>query len=124
MTPTSRDDVSRRYADSTNGANTYDANNTGRNKRDRSDASLTAGDQGGSEADRQMTSKIRKAITDNDQFSADAKNVKVITQSGKVTLRGPVNNEQEKSAIANLVQQAGASSVDNQLEVKATQTNK
>jgi osmotically-inducible protein OsmY len=44
-----------------------------------------------------------------------------MTVSGKVTLRGPVQNEQEKQAIASLAENvAGKGSVDNQLELKTT----
>lgn len=96
------------------------ADNTGLNERDRSGATLTPGDQGGSDADREMTRKIRRAITSNDQLSADAKNIKIITIDGKVTVRGPVKTEEERKAIASILQQSGVQSVDNQLEVKAT----
>src|SRR5512133_3435354 len=80
----------------------YDANNSGRNERDRSGNTLTPGDQGGSQADRDITQKVRRAITSNDQLSTDAKNVKVITINGKVTLRGPVNSAQEQQTLATL----------------------
>ena len=65
--------------------------------------------------------KIRRALTSNDQFSTTAKNIKIMTVNGKVTLRGPVQNEQEKQAIASLAENvAGKESVDNQLELKTT----
>ena len=45
-------------------------------------------------------------------------NVKIITNAGIVTLRGPVKTEQEKSAIeAKAKQVAGVTRVDNQLEI-------
>jgi osmotically-inducible protein OsmY len=45
--------------------------------------------------------------------------VKIVTNNGVVTLRGPVNSEEEKSKVAQLAQQvAGVSRVDNQLDVK------
>ncbi len=94
--------------------------NTGLNTRDRSDATLTPGDQGGTEADRELTRRIRRAITSNDQLSTDAKNIKIITTNGKVTLRGPVKDQQEQKTIESVVQQMGVTSLDNQLEVKAT----
>ena len=97
-----------------------DADNTRKNVRDRNDATLTPGDQGNSETDRDLTRKIRKAIVSGpNDFSVTAKNVKIITANGKVTLRGPVNTAAEKTgivAIAKLV--AGEGSVDDQLEVK------
>ena len=49
-----------------------------------------------------------------------AKNVKIITAEGKVTLRGPVNTAEEKTKINELAKAAaGQVPVDNQLEVKA-----
>ena len=99
------------------------ADNTGRNVRDRSDNTLTPGDQGGSESDRDLTRRIRRAITSDNQLSADAKNVKIITQDGKVTLRGPVNTAEEKKSIAALAQQNGATSVDDQLEIISNAQN-
>jgi hyperosmotically inducible protein len=94
--------------------------NTGVNVRDRNDATLTPGDQGGSEPDRKTTAAIRQSITANDQLSTAAKNIKIITIDGKVTLRGPVNTEAEKNIIDSIVKQAGVASFDNQLEVKPT----
>src|SRR4051794_11189748 len=73
-----------------------EADNTGRNVRDRSGETVTPGDQGNNDADLGMTRQIRRSINSNDQLSTLAKNVKVITANGKVTLRGPVNSEQEK----------------------------
>jgi hyperosmotically inducible periplasmic protein len=100
----------------------YDANNTGRNARDRSDNTLTPEDQGGSDADREISRQIRRAIVANDQLSADAKNIKVITQNGKVTLRGPVDSAQEQQTVAGLAKGvSGVASVDNQLELKSKQ---
>lgn len=104
----------------TNDTSTTQPDNTGRNERDRSELSPTSGDQGGSEQDREMTRRIRSALTDNDQLSSSAKNIKVITANGRVTLRGPVNSEQEREQIANLVKQMGVTTVDNQLEVKTS----
>jgi hyperosmotically inducible protein len=92
--------------------------NSGRNVRDRNDQTKTAGDQSGSEADRTITQNIRKALTADDSLSTNAKNVKIITNDGTVTLRGPVKSEKEKTDIeAKAKQVAGVKSVDNQLEV-------
>lgn len=90
--------------------------------RDRSDATLTPGDQGGSEADREITRRIRRALSSNDQLSTDAKNIKVITLDGKVTLRGPVNSPEEQKTIDSIVKDNGGTAVDDQLEVKAPKT--
>ena len=92
--------------------------NSGRNVRDRNDATKTPGDQSENEADRTITQNIRKALTDDDSLSTNAKNVKIITNDGTVTLRGPVKSEKEKSDIeAKAKQVAGVKRVDNQLEV-------
>jgi hyperosmotically inducible protein len=92
--------------------------NTGRNVQDRGGKTKTAGDQSESEADRTITQNIRKALTADDSLSTNAKNVKIITNDGMVTLRGPVNSETEKADIeAKAKQVAGVKNVDNQLEV-------
>ena len=94
------------------------ADNTDKNDRDRDPAALTPGDQGENEADRTITQKIRQAVVANDTLSMNAKNVKIITNDGTVTLRGPVKSEKEKSDIeAKAKQVAGVKRVDNQLEV-------
>jgi hyperosmotically inducible protein len=92
--------------------------NTGRNVRDRNGGTKTPGDQSENEADRTITQNIRQAITADDSLSTNAKNVKIITTDGTVTLRGPVKSEKEKTEIeAKAKQVAGVKRVDNQLEV-------
>jgi len=92
--------------------------NSGRNVRDRNNATQTAGDQSENEADRTITQSLRKAITDDDSISTNEKNVKVVTIDGTVTLRGPVKSEKEKADIgAKAKQIAGVKKVDNQLEI-------
>jgi hyperosmotically inducible protein len=93
--------------------------NTGRNVRDRGGATMTPGDQSESEADRTVTQQIRRAVVADDSLSTMAKNVKIITTDGVVTLRGPVQSAHEKEAIETKARQfAGINQVDNQLEVK------
>ncbi len=91
--------------------------NTGRNVRDRAENALTPGDQSESAPDIELTQAIRKGITSNDAMSVLAQNVKVITQNGTVTLRGPVESEQERATIEALAKTAGATRIDNQLEI-------
>jgi len=92
--------------------------NSGRNVRDRDDQNKTTGDQSENEADRTITQNIRRAVTADDSLSTNAKNVKIITNDGTVTLRGPVKSEKEKAEIeAKAKQVAGVKRVDNQLEV-------
>jgi len=94
--------------------------NTGKNVRDRSDAALTSGDQNENKQDLEITRQIRRAITSNDDLSQEAKNIKIITTNGKVTLRGPVNTDQERKTIESIAQKVQGATVDDQLEVKAT----
>jgi len=94
------------------------ADNSGRNERDRNDATKTAGDQAENEADRTISQNIRQAISADDSISTNGKNAKIITIDGTVTLRGPVKSEKEKTNIGAKAQQiAGVKSVDNQLEI-------
>jgi hyperosmotically inducible protein len=78
----------------------------------------TADQQKMNPADRSITQKIRKAIHQDKSLSTYAHNIKIITQDGKVTLRGPVRSEDEKSNLeAKAVAVAGQENVTNQLEV-------
>jgi hyperosmotically inducible protein len=96
-----------------------DADNSARNAKDRSGSMLTPMDQGSSEADRTVTQMVRKSVVDQDGFSVNAKNVKIITQDGVVTLRGPVATAEEKAQIGVITAKAaGVKRVDNQLEVE------
>jgi hyperosmotically inducible periplasmic protein len=93
--------------------------NTGRNVRDRSGKTLTPGDQSENKVDRELTRHIRRAVVKDKALSTTAKNIKIITTNGVVTLRGPVKSEGEKEAIMAKAQQiAGDKQVNNQLEVK------
>jgi hyperosmotically inducible protein len=97
------------------------ADNTTKNQRDRSGETRTSGDQSNSPEDVKITATIRRAVVKDHSLSGTAKNVKIITADGVVTLRGPVQNEAEKTKIAELAQSAaGNAKIDNQLEVKAS----
>lgn len=93
------------------------ADNTAVNERDDGEHALTALDQGGSAEDREITQKIRKAVVADDSLSFTAKNVKIITIDGKVTLRGPVESSSERAAIGAAAKRVAGARVDNQLEV-------
>lgn len=93
--------------------------NTRVNKRDRNDATVLPTDQGNNEADLKTTQAIRQALMKDKNLSFGAKNVKIITQNGKVTLRGPVSSEAERATIEAAARKvAGVTQVDNQLELK------
>ncbi|MEP7052328.1 MAG: BON domain-containing protein [Pseudomonadota bacterium] len=95
-----------------------DADNTAVNKRDRSGKTLTPMDQGSSQADRATTTQIRQALMHDSTLSFTAKNVKIITINGKVTLRGTVKTDAERTTIENAARNvAGGAQVDSQLEV-------
>ena len=96
------------------------ADNSGRNVRDRSGETKTSGDQSNSSADIKITAAIRRAVMKDDSLSMTAKNVKISTAEGVVTLRGPVHTAAEKATIAKLAEaNAGGAKVMDQLEVKA-----
>jgi hyperosmotically inducible periplasmic protein len=68
-------------------------------KQNQDRSSPTADQQKMNAADRATTQNIRKSVLADKNLSAYAHNVKVITQNGKVTLRGPVHSEQEKASV-------------------------
>lgn len=96
-----------------------DADNTGVNVRDREDTAKTPLDQNENQADIDITANIRKQVVDT-EMSVNAQNVKIMTQDGKVTLRGPVASEEEKKKIESIAATvAGADKVESYLEVEA-----
>jgi hyperosmotically inducible protein len=95
------------------------ADNTKVNQRDRSSGEPTA-DQGKNNAnDREIMQKIRKAVMDDKSLSTYAHNVKIISQNGKVTLKGPVRSAEEKQTIEQKATDvAGAGNVTNEITIK------
>jgi hyperosmotically inducible periplasmic protein len=94
------------------------ADNTRKNTRDRDDQSQTATDQSNDPADIKITADIRKMVVNDGSLSTMAKNVKIITTDGVVTLRGPVETQKEKAAIESHAKHAGAKKITNELEIK------
>ena len=110
-TPTPRDFAS---SDST------EADNTKRNSSEENKNTDTAEKQSNSKDDLALTQKVRQAVMRDGSLSMNAKNVKIIAQDGKITLKGPVDSQQEKDTIGTEAGEiAGKDKVDNQLEVKA-----
>jgi hyperosmotically inducible periplasmic protein len=100
--------------------NSVAPDNSAVNVRDRNPNAMTAGEQSSAKSDVELTRAIRQAIVKDDSLSMLAHNVKIVAANGAVTLRGPVNSEQERVAIASKAQAiAGPNKVDNQLEVKS-----
>jgi hyperosmotically inducible protein len=96
-----------------------DRTNTEVNVRDRDDLTKTPLDQNENKADIKITADIRSRVVDT-EMSIDAQNVKIITQDGKVTLRGPVHTATEKATIEQIATDvAGKDNVDSQLEIDA-----
>src|SRR4030095_1155305 len=93
--------------------------NTKGNERDRRKTQPTADQAKNNLNDREIMQKIRKAVMDEKSLSTYAHNVKIISQNGKVTLKGPVRSAEEKETIAQkAVEVAGAGNVTNDITVK------
>lgn len=91
------------------------------NARDSKTAQKTAEDQSNAGSDVEITQKIRKAVVDDSTLSTYAHNVKIITAKGKVTLKGPVRSDSEKTAIeAKARDIVGATNVVNQITIAPT----
>jgi osmotically-inducible protein OsmY len=69
--------------------------NSARNKNQ----DQTAQGQSSAPADRELTAKVRKAIIADKSLSTYAHNIKIITNNGTVTLKGPVRSADEKQKI-------------------------
>jgi len=96
-----------------------DADNTKRNVRDRDSDTVTPMDQGNSDSDLRITREIRQAVVANDHLSVNAKNVKIVTVDGVVTLRGPVKSPDERTMITSVAKKTqGVKRVDDQLEIE------
>jgi hyperosmotically inducible periplasmic protein len=88
------------------------------NTKNNQGAAPTADQQKMDPADRQITKKIRMSIYEDKTISVYAHNIKIITQAGKVTLKGPVRTEDEKNSIVmKATAVAGDGNVDNQITV-------
>ena len=102
----------------------YAPDNTARNIRDRNTNSVSPMDQGNNQSDINITAQIRQEIVADQDMSVNAKNVKIITLNGHVTLRGPVNSAEEKTHIVEIANRvAPVGNVDNQLEVLVNTTS-
>jgi hyperosmotically inducible protein len=96
------------------------ADNTKVNQRDQNANEPTADQQKDNRSDRDITQQIRKAIVKDKSLSTYAHNVKVITQNGQVTLKGPVRSDDEKRAVeAKATEIAGPNKVTDDFDVQA-----
>jgi osmotically-inducible protein OsmY len=94
--------------------------NTAVNKADR-DKNVPTADQGKNNmSDRDLMKHIRQDVVSDKSLSTYGHNVKIIATHGKVTLRGPVQSEDEKKAIEEHAKKyAGDGNVTNNLTVKS-----
>ena len=94
--------------------------NTKMNQRDQNKNEPAADQQKETRTDRDITQQIRRSIMNDKSLSTYAHNVKIITQDGQVTLKGPVRSESEKQTIeTKATEVAGANKVTNDLNVKS-----
>src|ERR1700720_4951795 len=95
------------------------ADNTKVNERDRSQNEPTADQQKDSRSDHDITQQIRQSIMKDKSLSTYAHNVKIVTQSGQVTLKGPGRSEDEKRTVeAKAAEIAAESKVTSELNIK------
>ena len=98
--------------------------NTKTNERDRAKNRPTADQQKENRSDREITQNIRQAIMKDKGLSTYAHNVKIITQNGNVTLRGPVGSEDEKATVESKANEVvGASHVKSEIQIAADKGN-
>lgn len=109
-------------AQQTSDQSTAPPDNTKMNQRDRNTNEATADQQKMNRSDRDITQQIRKSIASDKSLSTYGHNVKVITQNGMVTLKGPVRSEEEKKAVEEKAAEvAGADKVTNEIDVQPKQ---
>jgi osmotically-inducible protein OsmY len=104
------------FAQNSAAQNSPDSDNTKVNQQDQNP---NADQQPNNHSDRDLTLQVRQAIVSDKTLSTYAHNIKVITQNGQVTLKGPVRSQEEKSAIeAKAAAIAGDGKVTSELTVK------
>ncbi len=78
----------------------------------------TADQQKNGQSDLELTRQIRRSIVQDASLSTYAHNVKIISQDGKVTLKGPVRSDDERQAIeAKAGEVAGKDNVVSELSI-------
>ena len=94
--------------------------NTKVNQRDKDSGQVTADQQKMNASDRALTAKIRKAVMADKSLSTYAHNVKIVSQDGTVTLKGPVKSDEEVQSIMTKAADiaGGPDKVVNQMSVK------
>jgi len=101
------------------GDNTTQPDNTRTNRADRAAGGPTAEQAKNDRSDREIMQKIRKDVVSDKSLSTYARNVKIIADHGKVTLKGPVHTDDERKTIeAKAAAVVGAENVTNDITVK------
>ena len=101
------------------------SDNSATNKDDRKAGAVTADQQKNNQSDLETSRQIRRAIMADKSLSTYAHNIKIVTQQGKVTLRGPVRTEAEKETVqAKATEVAGAANVTSAITVVPTKSRK
>lgn len=93
------------------------SDNTKLNQQDRNSDRMTADQQKENTSDLGITREIRKELTDDKSLSTYAHNVKIITQNGTVTLKGPVRTEDEKHMVEAKAASVSGKAVNSELSV-------
>ena len=106
------------YSSFANTENNTLPDNSKTNKEQQSKQEATAEHQNNNNADLKVTQKIRQELIKDKNLSTYGHNVKIITENGKVTLKGPVHSEKEKLDIEHTAQLvAGVDNVQDELEI-------
>lgn len=98
-----------------------DRDNTAVNERDADSPGMaTPFDQSNEQSDIDLVAKIRSEVVEIDDLSTNGKNVKIITNAGRVILRGPVDSAAERDAIEAVAKRNASddSNVTSYLEVE------
>lgn len=89
------------------------------NKRDRNSAEKTADQAKNNLSDREVMRQIRREVVKDKSLSTYGHNVKIISQNGKVTLKGPVRSQEERNTVDQYARQiAGDGNVTNELTIR------
>jgi osmotically-inducible protein OsmY len=96
----------------------YRADKTIQNSISKINNGLTTFDQSESAGDLKLTQRLRQILVQNNELSTDAKNVKIITRKGVMTLKGTVETMEEMQFIVNSAMNMRAiKRVDNEILV-------
>ena len=92
--------------------------NTAINKQEQKTSEPTADQGKNNKSDLQVAREIRRSVIKDKSLSVYGHNVKIIAQGGKVTLKGPVHSEEEKTTIATYAKNVvGEGNVTNDITV-------